>query len=81
MLKGKLNQRIKDKRLNSLSVFGIMKDWSEGEINILITNLLLDGYLEKVQDKMEERFIITEEGIRLIKGDIKYINKVKFKNK
>lgn len=81
MLKGKLNQRIKDKRLNSLSVFGIMKDWSEGEINTLITNLLIDGYLEKVQEKMEERFVITDEGIRLIKGDIKYLNKVKIKNK
>ncbi len=81
MLKGKLNQRIKDKKLNKLSVFGIMKDMTEGEINTLITNLLLDGYLEKVQDKMEEHFIITLEGIRLIKGDIKYINKVKLTNK
>ncbi len=77
MLKGKLNQRIKDKQLNKLSVFGIMKDWTEGQINTLITDLILAGYLEKTSERLEERFIITTEGIKLIKGEIKFIGKVK----
>ncbi len=77
MLKGKLNQRIKDKNLNKLSVFGIMKDWSEKKINILITDLLLSGYIEKVHEKLEERFLITTKGVKLIKGEEKFINKVK----
>ncbi|MDD2370995.1 MAG: RecQ family ATP-dependent DNA helicase [Firmicutes bacterium] len=77
MLKGKLNQRIKDKKLDKLSVFGIMKDWTEGQINTLITELLITGYLEKEQEKQEERFLITKKGVEVIKGEAKFLNKVK----
>jgi len=77
MLKGKLNQRIKDKKLNKLSVFGIMKECTEAEINTLITDLLLEGYLEKTNERLEERFLITPQGVKLIKGEETFINKVK----
>lgn len=68
LLKGKRNTKIKEKALDRLSVFGIMKESSEKEILILLMDLILLGYLKASHQGLEEQLLITAKGADLLKG-------------
>lgn len=66
ILKGSRNQRISEGKLNTLSTYGIMRDYDKKRINELIDLLVKEGYLKRTDD--EYRMIyITEKGHRAIK--------------
>lgn len=74
ILKGKKTAKVKEKNLDQLSVYGLLKKEREEFIYYLTARLELDGYLEKKQNsKFDEQILITKEGLELLKGQKKLV--------
>lgn len=74
VLKGKKTAKIKERELEKLSVFGLLKKEKESFILNLIQNLKLQGYIETKQNgRFGEIFLITERGKNLLIGNEKLL--------
>lgn len=69
ILKGKRTAKIKERHLDGLTVFGVMKDQEERDIHLLLQELILQGYLDQTNEGLEERLLITAKGADLLKGE------------
>lgn len=69
ILKGKRTAKIKERHLDGLTVFGVMKDQKERDIHLLLQELILQGYLDQTNEGLEERLLITAKGADLLKGE------------
>lgn len=77
VLRGSRNARIREKALDRLSVYGIMKDRSEAYIQTLLMDLILQGFLERQSHGLEERLQITSAGAGLLKGERRLVQRVR----
>ncbi|MCM1487306.1 MAG: RecQ family ATP-dependent DNA helicase, partial [Firmicutes bacterium] len=75
ILKGKATQKLLDRRLNTLSTFGIMSDYKKSRIGQLIDTLVQNGYLSRTDD--EYRLLsVTEKGDAAVKNREKITERI-----
>ncbi|MCD4694093.1 DNA helicase RecQ [bacterium] len=67
VLLGKNISRLKRNEHNQLSVFGIVKDYSEDDLEQIINNLISTGHISKTQDQYPT-LNITSKGILFLKN-------------
>jgi len=67
VLLGKKNQKIRMNKHEQLSVFGIVDDYSEGELGQIVNQLVNLNYLNKTDGKYPT-LSVTKKGIQLISG-------------
>lgn len=67
VLRGKRNQKIRENSHDRLSVFGIVRDFSENELSQIINHLIGSEYLRKEAGKYPT-LSITRKGVEFLKG-------------
>lgn len=70
-LKGSKNQNSKDKNLDSISTYGIMKDINSKDIKDLIGNLIADGYI-RVSGLDYPILALTEDSKKILFSEAKF---------
>lgn len=68
IVRGSKRKVIREKNLDQLSTYGLLKDYSERDLQFLLLDLLSQGYLNKTNRKFASTFI-TPLGVELLKGN------------
>ncbi len=68
MLRGSRSQGVAELGFTSLSTYGLLRDWTQEELQQLFDELEADGLIRQVGDKYP-MLTLTERGVRVMKGE------------
>jgi ATP-dependent DNA helicase RecQ len=75
IVRGSKKKVILEKQLDTLSTYGLLKNYPERSLQLLLLDLQAKGFLEKTNKKFATTYI-TPLGVDLLKGERQYLTKI-----